>query len=665
MTSQLEDAVINKLKIMEKKYKTNLDFFQERVPAIFKLINDDNSQPDFTVDPKTKEVHRMESSSPVYQCNPIEHAQNEVLNFEYSYENLSYPPTAIGITLTHLIKEKPFSKSANHYSEVINTYGRRKLKPAVKDIFIFGIGMGYHIEMLCNRQVYKNITIIDHNIKSLKTSMYCINWKNILTKLPKDCSITIHVQKKPEEKDKFQQELRGHCHRLFPTIGISSIIYNHFPDANQYDEDKKIVNEFAIFIKVSNELIGPDAQRLFNANENIKRGYNALDFDKSSIKGDKIIAIVGAGPSLDIYIDIIKENRDKFFIISAGSALSSLVKMEITPDMHFELEFQKLATTQLSYVNSQHDLSNIELICTYEANPGFPSLFKNAYMFIPESSELALEFSESNTLRSGGISCTNGATAVATRITNKDIYLFGLDFAHTNGEHHSKTNISMDENLPNELEIFHTAMKINRNHMTAKDTKGNIIHTSAALNAARITMESALSKVKSNMYNCSYGAEIKGAEFKSKNDLLEVINNKPKNPTIKFNKILDEIDNKKMHRRTEDIIKTSIHTAHLLSKSVQSFNENPVENCYKIIHYFREIAKNYRGDIGKIRNVFSVSKAPLIQLFVICNYVPKKDQLESVKVWVNEYSEYINFLEDKFNKIITNNEYYIDEDWMH
>ncbi len=665
MTTQVADPVIGKLQIMEKRYQSNLSFFKEKVPEIFKLLNEDKSQPEITITPKNQEIHRMENNKPVYLCNPIEHAIREVDNFDAVFENGIYPPNPIGIKLSHLIKDNAFANTVEHYKKIMETYGRDSLKPAVKDLLIFGIGMGYHIEMLCNKHNYRNITIIEHEIKNLKTSMYCINWMKILKKLAKGTSITIHLSKGKGYEEEYETTLKNHCFRLFPTIGISTIIYNHYPDADKYSRDKKIIEEFAIYIKSSNELIGPEAQRLFNANENIKNGFDAIDLDKSKLSTEKIIAIVGAGPSLDKYINTIVKNREKFYLVSAGSGLSSLVKLGIFPDLHFELEFQILASTLLKYIDKEYKLNKLNIICTYEASPEYPKLFNNAYMFIPESSELTTEFGNEHILKQGGITCTNGATALLSRITDDEIYLIGLDFAHTGGQHHSKTNISMNDKLPKNLELVHTCMKNASIVMEVKDTSGNNVLTSPGLNAARINMEYALKNQTGKYYNCSYGANINGAEFLSVNDLNLKVSNLNNKNLDEINIISSNIDSNLIHKRTRSLLINSLSFAKEVINTVETFNSNSLENCTKIISIFTDIYSIYRSDRGKLRNVLSISKAPLIQLFIVCNYPPEIEQKEMIKVWLNDYKNYIDFLEKLFNRMCDNQDFTIEKDWTY
>ncbi|MEJ2073280.1 MAG: DUF115 domain-containing protein [Reinekea sp.] len=402
------DAKMNRLK---QQFDKNLDYLKHHARSVYQQIIDTKKGPELIIDPENLTVNIKKDGQLVYPKSPIDFALDEVNSFYKIMDEKNYAPPPNALVLRNLIKKHPFTRSAMAYGQALQSSGLIRGKPAVIDIVVFGIGLGFHIEMLANTAKFTNITIIENDITFLIASLYTIKWWELLRNKTQGTSFTLHINPGEENKDNYHGTLKHHCHRLFPSISISTLIYNHQPFAQDYTEAKKIVEEYAIHMKVSSEMIAPEAQRLFNANENIKAGFPAIDLDQSKIAGKKI-AIIGAGPSLDIYVDILRAHRDKFFVISSGSALSSLLKLDIKPDLHFELEFQNLAYKLLNHVNKSYPLSEFDLVGTYEVNPFFPSFFRNAYMFIPESSELQQLLGEKHTLRRGGMTCTNGATAL-------------------------------------------------------------------------------------------------------------------------------------------------------------------------------------------------------------------------------------------------------------
>lgn len=665
MTATDEIEVKKKINSMDALYKNNLAFFKEHVGLIYDHVMMSKDQPELSLEKGSNKALRKVDGQQVYKKNGIDHAIEEVALFKKSMASRFYAPHPNHINVKYLIKKNPFRRTTEKYINVINSEDRTNMMCANTDLVIFGIGLGYHIEMLCNQKKYNNITIIEKNVANLKASMYYVDWRKILVGLKKHSSVTLHVRSTDADDEFFKSTVKQHCHRLFPSIGISTIIYNHYPDANDYNDVKAIIEEYASHIKVSSEIIGPEAQRLFNATQNVKNEYPCINFEKSKIEDGKLLAIIGAGPSLDTYAHLIKDNRDSFYIISAGSGLSSLVKMDITPDLHFELEFQNLAHSLLSHVNESFSLQKLDLIGTYEVNPKFPSLFKNAYMFIPESSELQPVFGEKHTLRRGGITCTNGATALAARLTNQDIYLFGLDFAYTGGEHHCKTNISREENLPTDLQKIKIASETRRAFLPVPSTDGGSTMTSPGLNSARLTMEGLVSSISNCVHNCSLGADIQGTQYLSLTDLelkLSEVENISSPPPL--NLTLEKINFNDVQKRTKDVLNNSLSVAKKITKKVKEFPTSPEVINREIRQIFNTIHQYADNDIGKLRNINSVNKFPLLQLFIISGFSPLKYQREILDTWLEDFVSYTSFLKKLFKEAHKESNYLVEKDWM-
>jgi len=666
--TQNNTRINTKLQRAEEKYQRNLQLFKERAPALYQQISK-SARPRLSVDPESLEICRLTADGrQIYGTTPVNHAVQEVEFFQTVMSGKIYAPKPSNLDLTFLIKEKAFYATAKKYAEFIGSRPEKRshLLPANLDLVVFGIGLGLHCEMLVNSRQFTNITIIENDVVNLIASMYVVDWNAMLAGLDDKSTITFHIHQGEGHDAQFEKSLREHFLRLYPSIGVSTLIYNHEPFAREYDKAKHIIEEYASHVKVSSEMIGPEAQRLFNANENVLRNFPAINFEKTQASHDRILAIVGAGPSLDNYAPIIKEQRDKFYLISAGSGLSSLVRMGIKPDLHFELEFQHLATSLLTHLNQEIDLKELDLICTYEAHPGFTGLFRKTYMFIPESSELQPTIGNTHTLRRGGITCTNGATAFASTVSNHDIYLIGLDFAHTGGAHHSKTNISNDETLPDNLMRLKTVSESRSANIKLKDTSGGEVFTSVGLNSARITMETLLTAIPNKVYNCSKGAHIEGTEYVSEHSLQDTISKLPDVPdsesTIAFE--CDSIDIESVVQRTKDVLESSLNIAEEIYQTVSTFENNAKHNAIKVREIFNSIGYKVGGDIGKYRNAMSVSKYPLYQLFVVCNFTSDDYQKELVNTWLTDYRNYLEFLKPLFFNMIENRNFVTDKDWM-
>ena len=517
----MKDTDISKVQSkIENRYNKNLAFFKEHIPFVYKQLVSSKDAVSLTLDSKTKILNKVVDGVTVYPGGAFECAQKEVADFINIKNNFNYKPWPSALNVHNLIMQQPFLKTATLYANNFKTC--KQTQPVCCDVVVFGVGLGHHIEILCNKGLFHHITIIENDVNNLKESLYTINWHSIFKGLKQNRMMTFVINDKSESRDVFNNQIKLQLYKLFPSVVSSTIIYNHNENNEQYEKEKEIINDYRSISQIIYERIGPDGQRLLNTNENVRLEHKIVNLTQSRITDGNIV-ITGAGPSLDLYKPILKKYRDKYFIISSGSSITTLLNYGITPDLHFELEFQNLATEHLKHLSKTHKLSDIELICSIEANPGILKLFKKCHLFLQETSDLSTYFTRDFILRLGGITCTNGATAFANRISNSTIHLVGVDFAYTNGHHHTKDNISNQRNLPPELEELETFGKIIPLNATVKDEDvfGNEIMTSPALSSAKQLMEILVFASTNNIINCSHGAKIPGTKYYSAIDFEE------------------------------------------------------------------------------------------------------------------------------------------------
>ncbi len=668
MRSDMKDTDISKARSkIEKRYNKNLAFFKEHIPIVYKQLVSSEDTVSLTLDNKTKVLNKVVDGVTVYPGGAFECAQKEVADFINIKHRFNYKPLPSSLNVNNLIKQQPFLKTATLYANNFKTC--KQTQPVCCDVVVFGVGLGHHIEILCNKGLFHHITVIEKNINNLKESLYTINWYSTLKDLKKDRRITFVINDTLddtlENRKEFNHKIKRQLFKLFPSVVSSTIIYNHNEDNESYEDEKNTVNEFKNISLIVYERIGPDGQRLLNTNENVRLEHKIVNLTQSRITDGNIV-ITGAGPSLDLYKPILKKYRDKYFIISSGSSITTLLNYGITPDLHFELEFQNLATEHLKHLSKTHKLSDIELICSIEANPGILKLFKKCHLFLQETSDLSTYFTRDFILRLGGITCTNGATAFANRISNSTIHLVGVDFAYTNGHHHTKDNISNQRNLPPELEELETFGKIIPLNATVKDEDvfGNEIMTSPALSSAKQLMEILVFASTNNIINCSHGAKIPGTKYCSAIDFEE--NSKKLNrSTSKF--IANEImyEKEKIHELTKKTFEVSFDVCNQITDIVNTYQTmNGEKTCIGVQSLLHNIINATKHNAGQSRNVMSINRLPLLILYNLVNYSDDDSRSIIIKSWLDDYNSYVSYIKDKLFNYPFDGSYHVKEDWI-
>lgn len=644
---------------MLNRYDMNINFFKQFIPDVYKQIEETNELPNFIIDQADGHIDIIIDNEKLYSENSAIFSRNEAVSFLELMNKKDYTPQEKILHLFHMIKENPFKNTTDLYSK-----NKITTNPETFETIIFGCGLGYHIEIITNRKVFSHITIIEKNPIIFKASLFTVNWKDILENMGNKRALTFMIKNKNESENEFIRKIEQNCYQQFPSTYIATIIYNHYKKLDDYAKIKESIIKFTDFMKVISERIGPEAHRLLNANENIRNNEKVINLNKVSFSEKNTnIAIIGGGPSLDIYYEVLKKHREKFFIISAGSGLSSILNLGIKPDIHFELEYQHLSVNILEHVSKNHDISDLDVICTYEGNPGYQKYFRKTYLYVPNTSELINLFRPENILIGGGITCTNSAAAFACRISNNDIYFFGMDFAHTNGMHHSKTNISQEKNLPESLKAISGSSPSNAINSTTISTLGKLIPTKIPFESARKVIEDLAEHMQNKIYNCSHGASIKNTSYISIEELDEKLSNLKTNirPAIEIE--TTKVSYKIINQYSTELIESSIRGSNNIIKAIKNTNPSSFEIGYKIKEINHSLMKQYMRSPGELRNIMSFNRFPLLVLFITINYSTSSATKEILESWIKEQTEFLKYTEEKILSKLKDKNHFIEEEW--
>ena len=169
---------------------------------------------------------------------------------------------------------------------------------------------------------------------------------------------------------------------------------------------------------------------------------------------DKDILIISSGPSLIPFIDSIRQNQNKFFIICLSSAISLCIKYQIKPDL--------CMTTDGGYWAGEH----LKILSRESLPLAMPLEGYCSKNLLSELNILPLDYGDGissdfisaaklpakKAIRNGTVSGT--ALLFAYNYGSRNIYLAGLDLACKTGFQHTQ---------PNQLEI-NSSLSDNRIH---------------------------------------------------------------------------------------------------------------------------------------------------------------------------------------------------------
>lgn len=237
--------------------------------------------------------------------------------------------------------------------------------------------------------------------------------------------------------------------------------------------------------------------QVLHATWNLVRNNQIRLIRESTKEVDLPVLIVASGPSLDDQLAWLRENHDKFTIISAGSSIGSLLKAGIHVDAAIILEMGSIVYRDLSNLCFEgYSLNEINLIASITIDPRISDLFKSVYFFNRPLSAASALFEDlaGSSLIQAGPQAANAAIEVVLHLGIRKILLLGCDFAAKNPLY------------PRSLNAIGTSPR--DLILPVPGNMGKTVYSSAELSVARQLLENAIGLYSANVMQIGEGAKI-------------------------------------------------------------------------------------------------------------------------------------------------------------
>ena len=252
----------------------------------------------------------------------------------------------------------------------------------------------------------------------------------------------------------------------------STIVFPKITENIFFNEVQQIVNEYKSALEDSKTLLVTrqffEKKWLINSCTFLKYINNII---KPDFKTELPVVICASGPSLEQSISIIKQYRNKVFILCLSSALSVLIKHSIIPDLLLSTDGGYWAGEHLKYLKQN---PGIPLAAPCEAfipkeilqnNPILALRYNDDNSFICSSIFVLSKIPFQNALRNPTVSGTG--LFLAKNITSNNIFFCGLDLSSSNSFQHSQPNELEKNNLIFDTRIKSKQTRINRSRFNS------------------------------------------------------------------------------------------------------------------------------------------------------------------------------------------------------
>lgn len=533
--------------ILQDIYIKNLKFFEKQNPSIFHVLS--NITPDHSKIIITEEglIDLVYKNKRIYNGDAINYAESEVSEFNDIHKGEVRKTASIAATPNSYNAERFFHRHLNKtISEIHENIEFKKMNVIYTDkrhdlLIMTGIGLGLHITELLEKTEIQNLVILETDFELLALSCFFTDWEKIykIQDKNKSKSITILLIN-DQELENEQGILWNQLIKRSPHFPYNTVFYNH----GRHDKYGKIIRNIQNDTQMYLNLWGfydDESNQLNHIIHNINNEIKLIP-KRNDFKWSKPVIVCGSGPSLDERIHQLKSIRESSILITAGTSLLAVLKYDLIPDFHLELESDYNVFTLLENLD-KNILKEINLICALQCSPYVTRLFKNSYGFIKDSMAIGdiLEKNEDKLLDCTP-TCVNAALSIALHYSSKRTYLFGTDFGfYDNNKHHSKNSIYNSIEIENEniSELKNETNKFMSNNFEKEGYLGKCLTTSVYFTTKR-RIEILISSYKAHreyeIFNLSDGLIISNTkhinqdkeinESKESEDDIKIFNNK-------------------------------------------------------------------------------------------------------------------------------------------
>lgn len=601
---------------LEKTFERNMASFSKYLPDIFEYFKDYQESRFFLAYDANGDYNIFDSvdQKNIYDRHPMEFCAETYKDYEENPVLFSRLQGGAGEAAAQInpIHVSTTVKLANTALIVQNiSSGRVKLPKKIKSMLFVGTGIGHDLEYIVNNKDIDNLVILEKNPDIFYATLFLVDWSSILvaySSSEKNFSIIIDEDSNFLANQFFNKILEYGHH-------LANALFVYCPIS--LEKDKGLIDDVANIIKgrlMAGFGFYEDARYSIAATyENIKR-KTPLYIKNNSLTEvvDGVgapVFVVGNGPSLDKDISFIKNNIDKAIVISCGSAIKTLERNNIKPDIHVECERTAWTKSWLDQVDANF-LKSINFIGLNVIYPDVFNLFDRSGMiaktgetgsFILAEALQRLKGEPSLPLHSHvNPSVAHMGIGVTPFFGFRKFYLFGVDMGYESAEYHHSKDSSYSDLKENFQEKF--SPKSSASFPVEANFGKKEMLTNTDFVSFRVFMEGMIELNQSffgknyECYNCSDGAYIKFAKP------LEERNFADDWPIIDKEKVMSRIMND--------------HFDPSVSEEVYPFLDNIIEEDKTLVRRACDrMAAHFRSEIGSVEEADALIDSAIEKLF--------------------------------------------------
>lgn len=655
---------------MSDQKRRNLDFLNRYFPNIGKTFaNRELVHSRLNVDPATGGIDLLVEDKALYNGNAEDYNAGEAEDFSKAFKVGSYNQplrhSYVGEFHSGRFFHGSLEKFLGAVGAIKGTAAPYLFHESLPCVVFFGCGFGWHVSKLIKLRDVQHAVLVEHDPDKFLASLYVTDWEAIIQPYidnqKRSFVLSVGDTTDKAEEDRVKMAFAAAWNAAIanvPFMPIQTVLYVHQADPFYTKAANRFNQEIEPFINVWG-YYDDEVNQLNHVLHNLEQGIPVLKkIDLST--NDKLTLICGNGPSLNGYLEIIKKNRDKLNVISAGSTTYTLLMNHIYPDAMVTVE-SDLATYNALKILPKERACKVPIIGAAQIHPYTFGLFSDGLVYMKQETAYAQVFGEPDEqIASGTPSATNAALAIVLDLKLPNVFLVGLDFGFKfASESHAEGSFYYDQSDNQAFSRFKE--NISKEAYYLEENRHGKIYTTPFYNTGRIHAQRKITEAqRADISNLSLGATIDKTTFQDKEYFL----NKLADIQAKSQESLFEILKKQSRVVESTGLLTGTTTIHNYLKEISSQirsklkdiepNLNSIEQQLFLIN---EIASGHKakqkGSIAMF--VRGTVWHWMFNYYALVKSINRQDQIETLtNQWKTDFSRFLRKMPQHF-KDFTNN----------
>lgn len=490
--------------------RRNEEAFQRRQPHVWAFLSKLKRHSQLVFDDGGKPVNILVEGTPLYPEPAPAWTEAQLQAYFGDPDRLLLDSIAY-CNLSHVAQD--MRKAIAEYFAQRNQKLTRLPLREIGFTFVFGLGLGYHLEPLLERTGCRRLVLIEPIPEFILHSLAVVDWARLFDRMAAgELEISFSVDPDPVKAIFVVENVLSLAQ---PTFLDGSYAYVHYYSW-QLRQARALLNEKIKVHYISSGFFEDEMLMMRNSYLNLHRWDLRLITRQPMRRQDTPVFIVGSGPSLDHSLPHLKRWRDRAIVVSCGTALGILLKHGIRPDFHVENENTQPLVNNLKAFAADYGLHGIRLLASTTVPPDVGDLFEERFFYFRShlSTSYLLAPAGQSLIWSGPL-VANAAAAAMTAMGFHTYFLFGVDCGRPrDASHHAADAVYHDKNYDNyapgeSYEMLETGFD--------REVPGNFggtVLTAWYLDMSRTAFGGLINARDITVFNCGQGARIDGARPK-------------------------------------------------------------------------------------------------------------------------------------------------------